>query len=58
MNSTTACIGSIDGGAGGGCSDAALDLGPRNSITFCIDRFPNLKSRGNRPSFPGSFCPG
>jgi hypothetical protein len=38
--STTANIGSMDGGAASG-SDAASDFGPRNSIAFCITRFPN-----------------
>jgi hypothetical protein len=36
--STTANIGSMDGGGASG-SDAASDFGPRNSIAFCITRF-------------------
>ena len=46
MNSTTANIGSMAGGAASG-SDAASDFGPRNSITFCIARFPNQNSQYN-----------
>src|SRR4051812_10499642 len=38
--STTANIGSMDGGGASG-SDAASDFGPRNSIAFCITRFPD-----------------
>jgi hypothetical protein len=36
--STTASIGSMDGGAAG-ASDAGSDFAPGNSITFCIIRF-------------------
>jgi hypothetical protein len=34
----------MDGGAASG-SDAASDFGPRNSIAFCITRFPNQTSQ-------------
>jgi hypothetical protein len=43
--STTANIGSMDGGAAAGDSGAASDFGPRNSTTSCIARFPNQNSQ-------------
>jgi hypothetical protein len=44
--STTANIGSMDGGAASG-SGAASDFRPRNSITFCIVSIPNQNSLYN-----------
>src|SRR6185312_14993045 len=43
--STTANIGSMEGGATASGSDADSDFVPGNSITFCIRSIPNLNSQ-------------